>query len=406
MKPCPGRKTKKAAGGVENAFPASSSRILDKACFARIRSAYEGKWSVQLVVLDLDGVPVMGRPPPDSDTPECRRLFKTQMQNAARWGDASFELLPDGAMLWMVPLMLNQKLTGGVAAYIPRRRGGSDTASVSVHEVAVELRRILEAENLTNASLLAMRRDQYMSERRRAEAIHAFKAYPPDFRAIYIRDEPALMAAIRKGDREEARGLLNRILVVMHHRAGDNLTLIKSFFLEMVTLMCRTAVEAGCDARELLGKNYEAFTALAAVNSDDELGPWLHAMLERLLDGIHQHRNASPTALLQSALAYMHENMHLDISRDQAAKAAHLSPAHFSRIFKKEIRESFTSMLNRMRIAQAAEFLARTDRSLCLVALDCGFKDQSYFTKVFRRYMQKTPREYRMHLRSSRKEIS
>ncbi len=403
----PVRHRKIAIGGAGKAPPADLGGFLDEARFARLRSGYERKWGAHLAVLDPDGMSVMGRPPPGGDAPECRRLFKTQMQEATRWGDAPFDLLPDGTMVWVVPLMLNQRLVGGVAAHILRRRlypRDDDLPSVSVREAAVDLRRILEEENLTNAALLEMRRDQYMSERRRAEAIHAFKAYSPDFRSIYIREEPALMAAIRKGDREEARSLLNRILVVLHHQAGDNLALIKSFFLEIVTLMCRTAVETGCDARELLGKNYEAFTDLSSIRSDDELGPWLHDMLERLMDAIHSHRNDSPMALLQSAMAYMHENLHRDISRDQVAEVAHLSPAHFSRIFKKEMKESFTDMLNRMRIDQAAELLARTERSLCMVALDCGFKDQSYFTKVFRKYMRKTPREYRIRLQASRKE--
>ncbi len=123
-----------------------------------------------------------------------------------------------------------------------------------------------------------------------------------------------------------------------------------------------------------------------------------------MLDAIHRHRNDSPMALLQSAMAYMHENLHRDISRDEAAEVAHLSPAHFSRIFKKEMKESFTDMLNRMRIDRAAELLARTDRSLCVVALDCGFKDQSYFTKVFRKYSGRTPREYRMRLQAGRRD--
>ncbi len=397
MKSVPERLRETGAGG-----------FIGEAQFLKLRSQYERKWGAKLAVLDADGGLVMGRLPDGGDTPECRRLFGMQMQEAIRWGDAPFDLLADGTMVWVVPLLLNQRMMGGVAAHLGRKqlfaRDDDDTPSVNVREAAVELRRLLEEENLTNASLLEMRRGEYMSERRRAEAIHAFKTYSPDFRTIYIREEPALMTAIRKGDREEARNLLNRILVVLHYQAGDNLALIKSFFLEIVTLMCRTAVETGCDARELLGKNYEAFTDLSSIRSDDELGPWLHDMLERLMDAIHRHRNDSPMALLQAAMAFMHENLHRDISRDQVAEVAHLSPAHFSRIFKKEMKESFTDMLNRMRIDHAAELLARTDRSLCMVALDCGFKDQSYFTKVFRKYMKKTPREYRVRLQTSRKE--
>lgn len=381
-----------------------------RAQFARLRAEYAAKWGVSLALADADGVLVRGKGPEGCDAAECRRLIRRQMQEAVRWGEAPFDLLPDGTMIWTAPLMQNLRLAGGVTAHASRRRlypdDGDDAPAADVREAAVELRLWLEEENLTNAPFLEMRRDQYMSERRRAEAIHAFKTYAPDFRSVYIREEPALMRAIRKGDRDEARGRLNGILVALHHQAGDNLALIKSFFLEMVTLMCRTAVEAGCDARELLGKNYEAFTALSSITAHDDLGPWLHDMLERLLDTIPRHHNRSPAALLQAALAYMRENLHLDISRDQAARAAHMSPAHFSRLFKREMRESFTDMLNRLRVDQAAELLARTDQSLCMIALDCGFKDQSYFTKVFRKYMRKTPREYRLHLQAPQNNVA
>jgi len=48
-----------------------------------------------------------------------------------------------------------------------------------------------------------------------------------------------------------------------------------------------------------------------------------------------------------------------------------------------------------MRIDRAAEMLARTDKSIAAIALECGFRDQSYFTKVFKRYRSTTPRRYR-----------
>ncbi|MCD8351790.1 MAG: AraC family transcriptional regulator, partial [Planctomycetaceae bacterium] len=380
---------------------------LPEANFARLGDDYGSKWGGRLGVVDDVGTVRMGSLPDEITSPEGRRLVVTQLRESLRWGNAPFDLLPDGGMVWTVPLMVNQLLVGGVTSYIGRKHlfpVDDDVPIVDVRTAAEELQTILERQNLTNASYLEEKRERYMSERRRAEAIHVFKTHSTDFRLAYIREEPALMACIRRGDREGARALLNNILVVLHMQAGDNLALVKSFFLEIVTLMCRTAVETGCDAGELLGKNYEAFSELSGISSDDGLGPWLHDMLERLIDAIHSHRNDSPLAQLQSALAFMHDNLHRDIGRDEVAEVAHLSPAHFSRIFKREMKESFTDMLNRMRVDHAAELLARTGRSLAVVAIDCGFKDQSYFTKVFRRYMRVTPRGYRERLSRSRSE--
>ena len=381
--------------------------VVSERIFTRLRREYEKKWGVRLVVLHGDGRLFMGTLPPGAGQGEALGLIRRQLTEAMRWGSPPFDLLADGGMVWLSPIMMNQRLLGGVAAFISRRRlyaGEGDIPTVNIREAADELVAMLVRENLTNAALLELNRGREMSERRRAEAIHAFKTYSLDFRAVYIREEPALMAAIRRGDREGARAVLNNILVVLHFQAGESLPLIKSFFLEMVTLMCRAAVESGCEARELLGKNYEAFSALSRIASDDELGPWLHDMLERLIDAIHNHRNDSPMAQLQSAMAYMNDNLHRELSRDEVAAVAHLSPAHFSRIFKKEMRESFTDMLNRMRVDQASTLLADGRLNLSEVALDCGFKDQSYFTKVFRKYMHTTPKDYRRRMAQSRQE--
>lgn len=372
--------------------------FVGKQKFAALESSYGEKWDVQLVLLNLKGEPVVGRLAPSIDTPETRTAVSTHINEAVRWGEAPFLLLPDGGMLWLVPVMMNAKPLGCVAAVMPEDKladADGPEFYISVKNAANELRQHLEDENLTNAALLELHRDRHLRERRRAEAIHNFKSYSSDFRLIYIREEPTLMNAIRQGDREVARGILNQILVVLFHQAGENLNLVKSFVLEIITMMCRTAVEAGCDACQVLGVNYENFAELSQINNDYEFSPWLHETMERLIDAIHRNRNKSSLPQIQLAINFMREHLADDISRDETAHAAHMSPSHFSRLFRKIYRESFSDALNRFRVEHAADLLSRTDHSLSTIALDCGFKDQSYFTKVFRKYHQKTPTQFR-----------
>jgi AraC-like DNA-binding protein len=47
-------------------------------------------------------------------------------------------------------------------------------------------------------------------------------------------------------------------------------------------------------------------------------------------------------------------------------------------------------------VNRAAELLRKTDKSVLQIALEVGFSDQSYFTKVFRRHHRMTPRQYRL----------
>jgi hypothetical protein len=141
-------------------------------------------------------------------SPEHRAARQLAIQEALRWGDPAFEMAPQQVILFAVPLMHNAALTGGLVAGITERRAfrfGTATPTVDLHRAAPAVRRLVEERNLTNAALLEARRVETTREQVRAEAIHAFKGESGcDLRALYLVDEPALMAAIRRANRGQA----------------------------------------------------------------------------------------------------------------------------------------------------------------------------------------------------------
>ncbi|NOX54058.1 MAG: helix-turn-helix transcriptional regulator, partial [Planctomycetes bacterium] len=313
------------------------------------------------------------------------------MSESLRWGDPSVIYAPDHHLIWAVPLMYNAEVRGGLVAAVPEtrlfpRRDGR--AAIDVRKACADLRRLAERYNLTNAALLKQRREQYRHEQLRAEAIHELKlASSFDLRRAYLRDEPELIAAIRAGDRGAARAVLNRILSAIHYHTGERFELTKSFFMELVATACRTAVEAGGDPEQLLGTNFASIAELSRIDSLENLAPWLHQTLERILDSLYRHRFSARTALLARALDYLQQHFAENIGRDDVARIAHLSPSHFSRLFRQYTGQTFTEMLVRLRIQRAAELLSQTDKPIALVAAESGFSDQSHFTKTFGKIM-------------------
>ena len=81
----------------------------------------------------------------------------------------------------------------------------------------------------------------------------------------------------------------------------------------------------------------------------------------------------------------------------EMADLCNLSPAYFSRLFKKEMGENFTDYVNRRKIGLAKETLRGGKESVSEIAARLGFQDASYFVKVFRRYEGITPTAYRKH---------
>lgn len=376
--------------------------------YRHLAADYAARWGVPCLLTDARGKVIGETNEPRltcQDGADCEAVRRQALAEAVRWGEPHVLLCPRGAMIWAVPILQNARLLGGlIAAAVPEPGPAPEPPvdPVWVRQATEDLlARAVEA-NLTNAALLELRRHEARRESARAEAIHAVKDHNySSIRDIYLVEEPALMAAVKHGDRPAAREIINRILVGIYFRGRERPDLLKSFLMELVMTMSRTAVEAGADPAEVLGTNYSSFTELARLESEEEVTAWLVAMLERLLDAIHTHHRYPLSVLLAEALKYMQDHAAEDLSRDDVARIACLSPTHFSRVAKQTFGQSFTELLQRIRVEKAREMLDLTERSLVAIATDCGFSDQSYFTKIFQKIIGQTPGEYRRQRRQT-----
>jgi AraC-like DNA-binding protein len=77
------------------------------------------------------------------------------------------------------------------------------------------------------------------------------------------------------------------------------------------------------------------------------------------------------------------------------ARAAHLSPAHFSREFRRAFGETPHQYLLTRRLERAAELLRNTDRQVADICLSVGLLSIGSFTTSFRRAYGMSPTAYR-----------
>lgn len=84
---------------------------------------------------------------------------------------------------------------------------------------------------------------------------------------------------------------------------------------------------------------------------------------------------------------------------EELAGMVELSASQFGRRFRKLFGLSPGQFLLKVRINAARTLLARSEKALGEVALECGFYDQGQFGRMFRRELGMTPGEYRRRYR-------
>lgn len=109
----------------------------------------------------------------------------------------------------------------------------------------------------------------------------------------------------------------------------------------------------------------------------------------------HQY-NQSETARFQKIFSYLIENFKEEITLEQIANIADLSPTSFCRYFKNITKKTFVEVLIEFRLQYACQLLNKTDLPIQQVAFESGFGDVPYFNKLFRKHKNLTPKEWRV----------
>lgn len=106
-------------------------------------------------------------------------------------------------------------------------------------------------------------------------------------------------------------------------------------------------------------------------------------------------QSQSKLAKIKPVLSYIKDNYSQQITLDELAEIAGMSPKYFCRAFSELTGKTPMAYLNFYRIEIAGERLKLTDETVTETALNCGFNDLSYFARQFKKHKGQTPLKYR-----------
>ena len=98
--------------------------------------------------------------------------------------------------------------------------------------------------------------------------------------------------------------------------------------------------------------------------------------------------------MIKNVKAYLEEHYDENISLQDAANEAGMTPQYFSTIFKQSTGQNFIEWLSEFRIKKAKEYLDEPGAVIKEVCFKVGYNDPNYFSRIFKKISGVTPKEY------------
>lgn len=107
------------------------------------------------------------------------------------------------------------------------------------------------------------------------------------------------------------------------------------------------------------------------------------------------HEAAANSFIVKNAIAYIQENYEKKVTLSEVAEKTYVSQWHLSKLLNRHTGQSFSEILNNVRIEKAKDLLRDPALRIGDIADEVGFQDMAHFSRVFKKQMGISANEYR-----------
>lgn len=119
-----------------------------------------------------------------------------------------------------------------------------------------------------------------------------------------------------------------------------------------------------------------------------------HATAQPDSEAAQEEGGSRENRLIRQAQAYMRNHYQQNIALEDVANVVYVSPVYFSRLFKQQTGENFTTYLAKLRLEKAVELLQTREYKIYEISEKVGYRSPKYFNQQFKEILGCTPMEY------------
>ncbi|HSH09842.1 MAG TPA: helix-turn-helix domain-containing protein [Oceanipulchritudo sp.] len=369
--------------------PPMLNGTFNPAFFRTLQDLYVTRTGYNLVLSDTNGSIQMGLPDCEKFPcmRSCRDCREHIVKEALRTGKVCIDTCHEDYILWGLPFAINGKTVGGLIVI-----GGEQVEMNNrgkFQEACAELFKLMQEHQILP--------DMVSPESPDFSNVHRF-LYRKTFAELNEKLETSgrgFIRCLQTAEFKEAEHHFKCLREAFEASPFLPLDLLRGLMGDLIYLAKRQCVDAGMDAYSCLSEAGFLLEKVSAAADQKDIIGILDLFRERMLLLSRQRPKDPDDLLIEKATTYLEEHIREELTRESVAKAVGISPSHFSRLIREKKGRTFTDLLNQYRIERASKLLVRSTNTLAQIANETGFCDQSYFSKVFRRYKAMSPAKYR-----------
>jgi two-component system response regulator YesN len=203
--------------------------------------------------------------------------------------------------------------------------------------------------------------------------------------------EKALEIALETGEEEKAMEALKGLWEHGPQRAGS----VEDFHeavLSLLGLYIRVMREQGWSVKEVIGDDFAFYQNMTLLSSQEQIYSLLQRSTRSMIAYWEGQRRSSSHQVVKTILTLIDQEIDKDMTLHTISDRLYVNSSYLSRLFKQETGKPFSVYVLERKMERAKAILLE-GKKVYDAALMVGYRDVSYFTKVFRKYWGVTPGE-------------
>jgi len=203
-----------------------------------------------------------------------------------------------------------------------------------------------------------------------------------------------LSVLFESGKKEELQRRIDDLFSIYENQKSLSKEHLKAFYFHFVSMIYQTFHKSGISVDHALESLSRQEDMAQATKSLSQLRAWTKRMTDAAMNAVDKRRNREPS-VIELIEQYVQTHISQDLTREDIAAFLHFNPAYLSRLFKKETGLSLSDYIMDQRMKQAKRLLSESDLKVSDVAEITGYRNFSYFSKLFKKQEGFTPQEFR-----------